>query len=238
MKKRTSFSPALGVASVALLVLPGCAAARLASVAGKTGSVAKVAVVGKAASAGKLAGAAKVGVAAEGAAYASRAAHGGDAALAATRVEQAGSSAAVRGAGTADEGAQAARVASEAPEGSRLGDAAEVALDLTGIEVPESGPETKTSEDPQAHLWRLRLGRSLVALRRPDGVHFALSGFRANSTPQVEATLEAGGEVARFTSKKPYFVFPHPRVHDTGARLTVKLRSGSQVVALTPWVFP
>lgn len=199
-----------------LLTLQGCAAAKLASLAGKS------------ASAGKVATAAKVGVAAEGASVAARAARGGEAAAAAGHLEQAGSGAAKVAVG-AEEGATA----------SRLGEAAGTAIDLAGIDLPE-GQTEKFQANSSNHRWRLSQGRSLEALRGKSDIYFELRGFTAPAIPRVEVTLESVGGIDRLTStaQATQFRLESANLPASGARLSVKLRSGNQSLALPPWTLP
>lgn len=213
MRKRIPIAPLW--AGAILLTLQGCAAAKLAGLAGKSASV------------GKVASAAKVGVAAEGASVAARAARGGEAAAAAGHMEQAGSGAA-RAAVGAEEGATA----------SRLGDAAGTAIDLAGIDIPE-GPASIPQEDSSSHAWRLSKGRSLEAVRGKSDIYFELRGFSAPAIPRVEVTLETKAGIDRLTSTAQATQFRLESGNQArGARLTVRLRSGSQSVTLPPWTLP
>jgi len=147
-----------------LLLLSGCAAARLASLAGKAGGAGKVVSAGsKAASAGKVVGAggkmasagkvasagAQVGIAAEGA----QLARGG--------AEAAEAGHALKAAAPVDDAARATQVGSEAQNGSYLGEAAQTAVDLAGIEVPADSEPAEVSADPTVRRWPLSgLGRN------------------------------------------------------------------------------
>lgn len=215
-----------------LLWLTGCAAARLASLAGKAGTAGKVVSAGgkvattggKMATAGKVAASgAKVGVAAEGA----HLARGG--------VEAAEAGQALKVAAPADDAARMIQPGSEAPGGSQLVEAAQTAVDLAGIELPSPSSPEEPSADPAVRRWRLSQGRALEGRSYVKGVEFQLQGFRAGGIPQVQISLGSQTLVSPPGAS-------HWRLEGLdfrpGASMRVGLRSGQKLVQLKPWKRP